>query len=577
MELYRELGELINQLKNIFISNNGKIIYDKKTQDKVNNLLVKIAALSKSFDYNIKNEKRNIKDELTIIDTKTGEKVELVNINSMTDRVKNIFSKNNVFSCLKSLALTNKCAHIFDGDINRLKSNIEKYYNLIYSPSFDYNKFSFMESIEMVFPTHNFNIYNLDGIEEYQFNKICNVLFNNGKLNKGTKISVLKNLNISFDVKNEVEINDKFEILKNNKENIVYSYLIKQYKTGKYIVSLQSKMFAIKDEYISMIGQLLKKDEQFTNVKYELIKTPDATAGFEYMLIIDDRDLQYYIEVHMPNFIATSLKKKYGLFESQERITQKLGASAVYERTKYEIDKILDALKKGILDVKGEKRAQIITRGYPIEGGGIVADDIQTEFLSDKDDSKKNESELEDYSFITDKIEEPLSLLEKYLISNEIHLNEIEFNREIQKNENYPLNFTKNIASKNYYNIYNNFNDDNKIKFIKYSLNELKNSDAFDKTILQIIYNDIYNYDNDLIGKLLINKDILKEEFVNNIKYTIDEILNINKEEKNVNSHIDKNLIYNQKEKINNLMNDYIREYLYDEYDKEKYKNGPTI
>ena len=571
MELYRELGALINQLKNIFISNNGKILYDKKTQDKVNILLAKIADLSKTFDNNIKNEKRNIKDELTIIDTKTGEKVELVNIKSMSNRVKNILSKNNIFSCLKSLALTNKCAHIFDGDINRLKSNLEKYYNLIYSPSFDYNKFSFMESIERVFPTHDFNIYNLDGIDEYQFSKICNVLFNNGKLNKGTKISVLKNLNISFDVKNEVEINDKFEIVKNNRKNLVYSYLIKQYKTGQYIVSLQSKMFAIKDEYISMIGQLLKKEQQFTNVKYELIRTSDATAGFEYMLIIDDRDLQYYIEVHMPNFIATSLKKKYGLFESQERRTQKLGASAVYERSKYEIDKILDALNKGILDEKGEKRARIITRGSAIAGGG-VADDIQTEILSDKAESKRIESELEDYSFITDKIEEPLSLLEKYLISNEIYLDAIEFNREIQKNENYQINFTKNIASENYYNIYINFNDDNKIKFIKYSLNVLKNGDAFDKTILQIIYNKIYNYD--LIGKLLINKDILKEKFVYNIKYTIDEILNINK--KDINSYIDKNLIYNQKEKINNLMNEYIIEYLCDEYEKEKDKNGPT-
>ena len=559
-------------------------MYDKKTQDKVNNLLEKIANLSKTFENNIKNERRNIKDELTIIDTETGEKIELVDVNSMTNRVKNILSKNNIFSCLKSLALTNKCAHIFDGDIKRIKSNIEKYYNLIYYPSFDESTFSFMDSIEQVFPQTNFLIYNLNGIEEYQFNKICNALFSDNKLNKGAKISILKSLNITFDIKDESQINDIFEKIKNQKENLVYSYLIQQYKTGKYIVSLQSKMFAIKDEYISMIGQLLKKDERFTNVKYELIRTPDATSGFEYMLIIDDRDLQYYIEVHMPNFVATSLMKQYGLFESKERVTQKLGASAVYERSKDEIDKVLNALNTGLLDAKGEKRAQIITRGYPIADGGIVADDLQAEFSSDKDDSEKIESRLEDYSFLTDKIEEPLSLLEKYFVSNEMHLNEIEFNREIQRNENYPLNLTKNIVHKNYYNIYISFNDDNKKEFIKYSLNELKNGDAFDKTILQNIYNNIYIYDYDLIGKLLINKDILKEEFVYNIKYTIDEMLNINKEDKNINSYINKNinsyinknLIYNQKEKINNLMNEYISEYLYDEYDKENNKNGPT-
>lgn len=53
-------------------------------------------------------------------------------------------------------------------------------------------------------------------------------------------------------------------------------------------------------------------------------------------------------------------------------------------------------------------------------------------------------------------------------------------------------------------------------------------------------------------------------------------MLNINKEDININSYINKNLIYNQKEKINNLMNEYISKYLYDEYDKENNKNGPT-
>ena len=48
------------------------------------------------------------------------------------------------------------------------------------------------------------------------------------------------------------------------------------------------------------------------------------------------------------------------------------------------------------------------------------------------------------------------------------------------------------------------------------------------------------------------------------------------KEDININSYINKNLIYNQKEKINSLMNEYISKYLYDEYDKENNKNGPT-
>jgi len=572
MKVYRELGDLINQLKNIFAPHNGKILYDKKTQDKVNDLLGKIADLSKTLDNNIKNEKRNIKEELTIIDTKTGKKVALIDEKSMADRVKKILSKNNIFSCLKSLALTNKCAHIFDGDIASIKANIEKYYNMIYSSPFNNATFSFMDSIELVFPSKKTKNYPLYDIEEYQFNKICTALFSNDKLNHGTKISILKKFNIPFDIKNEAEINDKFEIVKKDRENIVYLYLRQQYETGQQIVKLQSKMFAIKDEYISMIGQLLKKDERFTNVKYELIKTKDATEGFEYMLIIDDRDLQYYIEVHMPNFIATSLIKQYGIFENKERQTQKLGASAVYERTKYEIDRILNVLKIGVLDTKGERRAQVITRGYTVEGEIIVPDNLQNETSNDKDDSGKLETDVDDYSFITDKIDEPISLLEKYLIANKLYLNEIEFNREIQKNENYPLNFTKNIVYKNYYNIYNNFFDNDKTKFIKYSLNEIKNGDAFDKTIFQNIYNNIYNYDYDMIGKILIKKNLIKEEFVYNIKPKIDKILNINEVD---NNYIDKNLLYKHKEKINNLMNEYINKYIYDEFEKENNKNGP--
>jgi len=587
MKIYNELGELINQLKNIFIYNNGKNIYNNQTQDKVNELLKQIASKSKTFDRNIKNEKRNIQNELTIIDTKTGKKVELIDSNNMADRVKNVLSKNNIFSCLKALALSNKCAHTFDGDLDGIKSNIEKYYNLIYSNQFDKKTFNFMSSIETIFPKPSKEIayhYNLEDLEEKQFNKICNVLFcDNKNINKGIKISTLKSLNISFDIQNELEINEKFDKLRNDRENIVYSYLQQQYKNGQYILSLQSKMFAIKDEYISMIGQLLKNDKRFANIKYELVKTPDATKGFEYMLVIDDKDLQYYIEVHMPNFIANSLIKKYGLKESTQRETQNLGASAIYERDKEETNKVLDALNKGLIK-SGEKRAKIMTR-----------------------ESTPSEETPRDYSFITEKIEEKPSYLETYLITNNIYLNDVEFNREIRKNERYPISFTKSIIQQNYYNIFSIFDLDTKSNFINYSLNELQNGDEFDKVVFQNIQENIYNYNYDIIGRLLINTNILKEDFVNKYSNMLNEILNrynnyqdkimsnfnnyqkeimdkynnYQKEIMDKYNNYQKEIISKQnemlndtQEKITSLINGHINEYIYDELTKESKKNG---
>ena len=301
-----------------------------------------------------------------------------------------------------------------------------------------------------------------------------------------------------------------------------------------------------------MIGQLLTQDEKFSGVNYELVKTPGAVQGFEYMLIIDDKELSYYIEVHMHNFIATSLVKRYGLNIKTERETQKLGSSAVYIRDEKEIQSLLKAINSEGLNFDGIKRAKIITRGYESE------DNV--------DANKESLNEASDYLFITDEISEVVPLIETFMILNDIRTDDVNFNREFQLNENYPSNLTKKIVLKNYLSMYNEFQNSTKIDFINYSLNILKIGDAFDKIILNnIIYDE---YDIDLIGKLLINKNVLKENFIKDNKIIINDILN--NETDNI------NLLYRQRETINFIMNDYVTNYLDDEVNKEKNKDGRT-
>lgn len=541
--MIEKLGELIENLQKVFKYRNGILIFNKKMQEEANSLLSEFASLSGTFENTIKNERSNIEEELTIIDTQTGEKISLIDISNMNERVKNLLTKNNVFSCLKALALSNKCAHIFDGKIKEVKNKIEEYYSLLYPLTLDAENFSFADSVETHIPEDVYELYPiLEEFNDHQFSKLYKVLFNNTKLNKGVKISVLKSLNISFDIKSDEEINRIFDVVLENKYNFVYSYLFYQFKKGEKLLSLQNKMFGIKDNYISMIGQLLKQDERFIKVNYELVRTEDAKPGFEYMLIVDDKDLQYYIEVHMPNFIATTLIKQHGLKESTERKTIKLGASAVYERKSEEVSSVFDALNKGNISDSGKRRAKIITRDLDVDGG--------IELFQEKNDA--------DYLFITEKISKRLSLMESYLIDNKMHLDEVEFNRDLFNNENFSIEFIKNIVNKKYYSIFINFYYDEKENFIKYSLSKLLNGDAFDKFICEKIFYNLDNYN--LIGKLLINIDDLKEKFINNYKYSIDENLNF----------------IQIKDKFDYLIDKYINEYIEDEIDKENDLNGFT-
>lgn len=541
-----KIFELVNKLANIFSYCSGVLQYDVNSQNEVNVLMKELGNITNLFNTNIKNETKNIKGELTIIDKKTGEKKELVSIESMKHRVVNVINNNNIYSCLKSLALSNKLAHLYDGNIRKCKNEFIHYYNIIFSNN-KIDNINFMEEFSISF--HELvgkDKYNCNMLSDNQFDKIYNLLSNNNsKVDKGAKINVLKTLGVEFNIKDDNDINKKFNDLCKDNERVVTSYLIKKYKDGEDYTNFENNMFSVKDKFISMIGQLLCKNE-FKNTPYQLIKTPDATPGFEHMLIIDDKSLSYYIEVHMPDFIANKLMKMYGMKYSEERQFQKLGASAVYCREKKEIKNIFDALKNNSL--KKPVRAQIISRDYVERRDGAPNEDGEpnAENVGDKNDDY--------YIFVTNEIIDEPSLFEEFLKNDSSYYKFVENSKLKYFNENVSIIETKNINKKIYSYMYDNFDNYQKKKFIDFSLNELKNGDIFNKKMFDKVYNNNFDEKIDDVAKLFINLDNYKYDFVKKNKNELNKY--INKEYKNIDD------INENKEMIKKYIDDYLDEQL---------------
>lgn len=554
------IGKKINRLKNIFFTYNDKFIYNSRTQEKVNLLLDEICKLSGVYDTSAKKEKENILQELSFIDTTTGEKINLVNIDSMKKRTESVLEQNNLFSCLKALAVSNKCAHIFDGDIESTTEDIGKYYKLLYQQPFDKDNFSFMLNFDLFFPKIPGNLFGLKDISDYDFNKLYQSITSNKKIKKGNKISILKSLGINFDIKSDIGINNKFEELKRNKDLLLYSYLKNKYEYGKHLLDLQNKMFSIKDCYISMIGQLLLNDKRFQNIKYELVKCP-TKPGFDYMLIVDDVELSYYIEVHMPNYIAHSLMSEYGMKLTPERTTTHASATAVYPRDRKEIHHILEAMDTS--KIPSGARAKVITRGFSLNDGGVEPE-------SEKDTAIKQEKRVEEkipesYEFLTDVIDDESLLIEDFLLEDQKHLKFVQFNQLLRNNENYPISYIHDTIMSNYKALYSSFKDDYKAKFVNYSLYRLQEGDSFDKVLLDTIIEKELDYN--LVGNILLSLSRLKKDFISYINNTDLKDFYY----KNMNS--DKLSNYDIKYFIKSEMKEYINEYVDDELRKVK-KSG---
>lgn len=533
----------INKLFNLFKENEEKIYYDSKSQEKANKAFDELAKLTNTYEKNIKNEESNIENDLTIIDKKTGKKIPLVDAESMKNRVKSVTNSNNIYSCLKTLALSNKIAHSFDGEIDSCEARFKQCYKYLY-PNKELGDITFESPIKYEFPELK-KTYKLNSITEDDFDKLMEALNTNfeGK-DKGAKIRELKRFNIPYNVKDDDDINEKCNILVKEKNKILSSYLVDKYIEGYAHVQLQNRAFAIKDKYISMIGQLLSKNV-FGNIPFELVKNSSGKSGFNHLLVIDDRDLSYYIEVHMPDIIGRTLIKDYNFELSEERKLKHVRASAVYYRDRKEVKNIRKALKE--YPFKNPARAEIIARGNDDEpdGGKIdYNDDIVIE------QNSNTSTQNEDYSFITEKIDDKpkLSLIENFLIDEEIYANFVNKSRLNYLNENIPINVTKSILNKNYNVIFNSFNDNYKNEFINYSYNKIKNGDIFEKKLYNIINEDNLIENTKFYSKLFMNLDNFKEKFVKDNLYLFK-------------NYKDNDNYYN-KDLINNEIDNYIENYI---------------
>ena len=374
MEYKGEIKKLIGEIEEKFLSGNPvEQKWTERDQQKLNQKLNLIAEKLDVFSITGNNEEDNIRNDLTIIDAETGEKINLVNIENMKKRVKDTLKTNNIFSLLRCLAISNKCAHKCDQNYIGLQDRIENVRKM---------KRGLRKPIKSSLD------FNMDSISNNDFEKLMEAL-GKSKIKKEAIISICRTLGIDVtDIKSDEEkLEDIFYELQCQKKTIVDKYEKQLIAKANVEEECRKNLFWIKDQLISMVGQLLVNDKKYQKLNYEMIEC--GTDDFKNMLAIDYDVLSYYIEVHMPNFIAEELVEKHKLKEpvkSEERTFEALGATAVFDRDDAEIEEI----RKGHLD---NARKRILSR------------------------PKKDTSIAKTYKFITKKIQnkEDVGVLEKNL------------------------------------------------------------------------------------------------------------------------------------------------------------------
>lgn len=305
--------------------------WDTIDQVDVNSLLKEIATISGSLEGQKVNEARNIKDDLVIVDSVTGQKIELVDTESMKRRIDTVLDQSDLFSTLTALAMTNKCAHIFANKCDDLTRKINDYTQMLANDPTP----QIPKTIE----------YDITELPEEEINKILNTL-DGSYTNRGVAISMARKLKIPDEKikkmqRSDDEARDFFNEAKRNKKNIIADYInmlnFELQKNEDY----RKDMFWTKDQLIIMVGQLLTKDPRFSNMRHELVHCGEP--GFDTMLAVDYPELSYYIEVHMPNYVANTLTRDFGMgprVASNHRMFEPLGASAIYKREQSEVNNI---------------------------------------------------------------------------------------------------------------------------------------------------------------------------------------------------------------------------------------------
>ncbi|MBR4178842.1 MAG: hypothetical protein IKR57_05815 [Bacilli bacterium] len=528
-EELRIVKDKINSLKNLFVYQNNILHYSKRTQRKANKYLREACEILGVFGRTAKTEEKNLDKEIFYNEERLSrkgkpisEKVLFVDPNGMKQRVGEVLDTDDLHSCLKSMAVSNKCAHVIGSELLSRSNIINEYYSR-YNPNYVKGKISFKRNFSEVFPDINpCDLYHMDTTQGYKKirSSIKKVKEDIDSLSIDDKKDILIFLNISVSNKSDEEINEL--LLNVDMQKLDYSYIYRAYQEGQELSVLEDRMFSIKDKFIIMIGQELKKD--LKHVKYKIQETLDGENGFKHMLTIDIKELSYPIEVHIPNFLYHAFVDVIKLKDSGVKTGIHVMDKAIYERKPEEAAKIAKALKEGKIPEAGtpletEERARLISRGYvegpngyfefdPLsgDGGGSVP---PTEVDLDKD-----------YHFITLDINPDNNLFEDFLISIGGFETFIEESREVLHNENNPIEVNYGSLCDTYFNLFKSFDMEYKKDFISYSYEKLMNGDMFDKSIYSNkILNEYYNDEFiNSFGRFFICKDLYKNLYYNNYK-----------------------------------------------------------
>lgn len=392
----QELANLVSEMEELFRKQieARSIVWTNIDQEKANERINALANIMDVFSEQSEKEKDAIKSDLTITDSSTGEEISLIDATSINNRVNSILNSNDIFSLCKALAVLNKCIHAkyLDGGIKSISTKIE---NL----STEVNQTNNENNDELHF--------DISELSNEEIESMLQILSKNSLPKKSRNrmmISVIKQLKIELNMET---LEQDFLRIKGLKHQIVKAYIDKLQADKNKLQSIQADLYWIKDQYIIMIAQLLKSDPRYQLLKYELVQAGNV-EGFQNMLAIDYPELSYYIEVHMPDFIANELVRTYGFdAPSSNRIFERLGASAVYERNEQEVEEIRkhmydDINPESSLNSAKMRRRIIITRNR------------SGEFESAKKDST--------YVFRTARIinNSDASVLEQYLVSDNV-------------------------------------------------------------------------------------------------------------------------------------------------------------
>ena len=539
IEEKQKINDLIIEIEKPFIKNIEKknLIWTNIDQDKINEKIAVLADITKIFFEQSEKERNNIKSDLTIIDSVTRKEIQLIDINSMNKRVRNIFDNNDIFSLCRSLAVINKCIHsqYFDGETKSISTKIDYLSN---------------EAKQQKY-VDDFNV-DISKLSNNEIEEILGTLSKNSlpdKKKNSIMISIMRALKLDINMKN---LEQDYLKIKNARPQILKAYVEKLQDDKEALQSFQEDLYWIKDQFIVMISQLLKNDSRYKQLEYELVK--NGNGDFENMLAIDYPKLSYYIEIHMPNFISNELIKTYGFDpprDNNNRKFEKLGASAVYDRDEQEITEIRNHMYDNIDPNDPEYSKKVARRKIITRGGETIVNGVKKDIQ---------------YSFRTNRIinNEEASLLEKYLISDNDYPKErivnilkyskmrsneniknIEF--EIQKDIVDTILNKKEELYKIDKQLANNYID--KIK--TYIKKEISKEKRFDK----VLYMLAYNKEDDEFLKIMSRQKELSDRYYNKINYD-DNILDIIKfiENEDIKESVENNIkenyleYYNKKE-----------------------------